>query len=42
MTKCADEYIYFDTANYELDTASQIAMAEGKPKKAFLFYKRRV
>ena len=22
LTKCADEYVYFDTANYELDTAT--------------------
>ena len=42
MYKCADEYVFFDTATYELDSASEIAMLEGKPKKAYMYYNRRL
>jgi len=33
---------FFDNATFELDAASSIAALQGKPKKAFVYYQRRI
>ena len=42
LAECADQYTYFDNAQYELDSAQVIAAQQGKPKKAFMYYQRRI
>jgi hypothetical protein len=38
LHKCADEFVFFDTATYELDSVAIIAAQQNKPKKSFLYY----
>ena len=33
---------FFDNATYELDSASNMANMQDKPKKAFMYYNRRI
>ena len=42
LMRCADSYTFFDNANYELDSAAQIAAQQGKQKKGFIYYTRRI
>lgn len=42
LYKCADKYAFLDLATYELDTTAMLAEQQGKPKKAFMYYTRRI
>ena len=42
IKKCLDQQIFFDNATYEFDSAAQMAAAQGKPKKAFIYFNRRI
>lgn len=38
LKECADKYVFFDSATYEIDSAMNMAHQSGKPKKAYMFY----
>ena len=42
LQECLDKMSFFDNATYELDSASVMASQQGKPKKAFMYYNRRI
>lgn len=42
LMKCANENMFLDNFLYEVDTASQLAATEGKPKKAAFYINRRI
>ena len=39
---CLDKMSFFDNTTFELDSASSAAAASGKPKKAVIYYGRRI
>ena len=42
LAACLDKMAFFDNTTYELDSAAMLTQLEGKPKKAFLYYSRRI
>ena len=38
LKECADKYVFFDSATYEIDSAMTVAHQTAKPKKAYMFY----
>jgi len=42
LKRCADQNVFFDTATYEFDSALEIAVAQGKPKRAAIFRNKRM
>ena len=42
LKTCLDQQVFFDTAMYEFDSVTQIAAAQGKPKKAYFYQTRRI
>ena len=42
ITACLDKFAFLDNATYELDSATTLANMQGKPKKAFMYYNRRI
>ena len=42
LLRCANESMFLDNLVYELDSATQAASTQDKPKKAFFYYSRRI
>ena len=42
LRDCLDKMAYFDNTVYELDSATSLAAQQGKPKKAFMYFTRRI
>lgn len=42
LANCLDKMAFLDNATYELDSAATLTALQGKPKKAFMFYNRRI
>mmetsp|Transcript_24640 Transcript_24640/g.30720 ORF Transcript_24640/g.30720 Transcript_24640/m.30720 type:complete len:104 (-) Transcript_24640:102-413(-) len=42
LQSCMDKMAFLDNATFELDSASTMAAQQGKPKKAFVYFNRRI
>ena len=42
LSNCMDKLAFFDNTTYEIESAQNLAMQQGKPKKAFMYYNRRI
>lgn len=42
LQSCMDKMAFLDNTTFELDSASTMAAQQGKPKKAFVYYSRRI
>ena len=42
LRECVDRQIFFDTTIYELDSAYQVSIHAGKPKKGHIYNTRRI
>lgn len=42
MDTCADKFAFHDKATFEFDSAERVAHQQNKPKKAYMYFTRRV
>jgi len=42
METCVDKMAFLDNSTFELDSAAMLASQQGKPKKAFMYFNRRI
>ena len=42
LRKCIDQQSFFDSSVFEMDAANEIALEQGKQKRAYIYQKKRL